>query len=138
MDSAARAQAKYGMKKLIMVGFLWASTACASLPGERHEGGCLPFALAYAAKNPDAKIVIVTYPTSPGKLAAHAFIHLGGWLCDNMHPDLRAARGDSAVGWAYDLGYRTFGLSLFRTIDLNNLLPGDLEVIEYLKRTVPK
>lgn len=126
------------MKKLIMLGALWASTACASLPGERREGQCLPFALAYAAAHPGSKVVIVTYPTSPGKLAAHAFIHRGDWLCDNLHPTERPAIGSSAVGWAYDLGYSTQGLKLFRTIDPAQMGAEDVRVLEYLKRTVPK
>ena len=105
-------------------------------PGEKQDGGCLPFALAYCATHPGSQLILVTWALRNGKLSCHAFVEDHGTVSDNMHPDCLTVWGKDPLGWAGRLGYNTRGLHLFRSIDFDHQTAEDKHVIEVLKKTV--
>jgi hypothetical protein len=91
----------------------WASLPSMS-PGERHSGGCLPFAVDYCQRHPGCQLIIGVY-------------------VDNMHSRVNVAHM-SRIGFLNTTG--EFGWRIFRVIDYDHQTADDRHVIEVLKRTV--
>lgn len=122
--------------------FLGCSITTAALPGERQNGGCLTFALAYCASHPGCKLIVFTGPAHSTKMAnalqAHVIVKDGDSYADNMHPRPTRMQGASPIGWCRSIGGGSDwqDWQLFRTIDYDHRSAEDCRVIEVLKKTV--
>jgi hypothetical protein len=110
----------------------WASLPSMS-PGERHSGGCLPFAVDYCQRHPGCQLIIGVHNIDPQHLGAHAFVCDHGVYVDNMHSRVNVAHM-SRIGFLNTTG--EFGWRIFRVIDYDHQTADDRHVIEVLKRTV--
>jgi hypothetical protein len=112
----------------------------ALLPGERHEGGCLSFAVAYCQGHPGSQLIIAVHDArsthAKNALEAHAFICDHGAYADNLHPRPARVQGMSPIGFlnCNGMGFDTTW-RVFRTIDFDNQTAEDRHVLEVLKKT---
>jgi hypothetical protein len=111
----------------------------ALLPGERHEGGCLPYALAYCASHPGCSLIIFVHDEPSTRVAnalgAHVIVSDHGAYTDDLHTRPEHYTGVSPLGWIHHTGKLDLSWHIFRSIDFDHQTAEDRHVLEVLKKT---